>query len=295
MASIKELRNRIKSLRNTSKITSAMKMVSAAKLKKSQDAYNRTRPYYVKMEEMVLRVAATMEELDHPLMVVREPNRVRTYVFASDRGLAGSFNNNLLKFFFRSRQSAKGHEYGPVGRRAREFIARNRMEVPADLQQLGTAPTFENAEAIASGLIRNFTDGKVDKVVLFYNKFNSVLSQTPVEVQLLPFTGLESKEVKGKHSAQAGNWERQDNYIFEPNAQELLGELMPKLITVQVLRALLENAVGEHSARMTAMDNATKNTKEIIGNLTLIMNRARQAAITTELTEIVSGAEALKG
>jgi F-type H+-transporting ATPase subunit gamma len=288
MAGIKELRLRIKALKNTSKITAAMKMVSAAKLKRAQDAYTRAKPYAQGMEEAVSRVLGALESPEHPLLQVREVKRVRYVVVSSDRGLAGAFNNSLLRAFARRPADAVPVEALGVGRRAREFVARSeRLDVVSP--EASNVPTHANAEAIAQSLTRDFLDGKVDKVVLVYNRFKSVISQTPVFVPLLPLVPSASSA----SAAPAGQY--RDVYLFEPDEKTLLESLLPRLVTVQVFRALLENAVGEHSARMTAMDNATKNTKDLIASMSLTMNRARQAAITRELIEIVSGAEALKG
>jgi F-type H+-transporting ATPase subunit gamma len=295
MAGIKELRLRIKALKNTSKITAAMKMVSAAKLKKAQDAFARTKPYAVRMEEMFQRVLATLESVDHPLLKVRDNKRTRYVVVSSDRGLAGAFNNGLFRAFTRRPADAVSVEALGIGRRARDFLARAKGLAPV-ASDLTNVPSYANAAAIAESLTRDYLDGKVDQVVLVYNNFRSVISQQPVFVPLLPIT-LPEKTVEEKSAAKAGEQpsKYKDIYFFEPDAETLFAELLPKLVALQVFRALLENAVGEHSARMTAMDNATKNTKELISSLTLTMNRARQAAITRELIEIVSGAETLKG
>jgi F-type H+-transporting ATPase subunit gamma len=297
MAGIKELRLRIKALKNTSKITAAMKMVSAAKLKKAQDAFARTKPYAVRMEEMFQRVLATLESVDHPLLKVRENKRTRYVVVSSDRGLAGAFNNGLFRAFTRRPADTASVEALGIGRRARDFLARAKGLAPV-ATDLSNVPTYANAAAIAESLTRDYLGGKVDQVVLVYNNFRSVISQQPVFVPLLPLT-LPSKgdqpvaPTGGTNNGSGTKYK--DLYFFEPDAETLFAELLPKLVALQVFRALLENAVGEHSARMTAMDNATKNTKELISSLTLTMNRARQAAITRELIEIVSGAETLKG
>lgn len=303
MAGIKELRLRIKALKNTSKITAAMKMVSAAKLKKAQDAFARTKPYAVRMEEMFQRVLATLESVDHPLLKTRDNKRTRYVVVSSDRGLAGAFNNGLFRAFTRRPADAAAVEALGIGRRARDFLARAKGLAPV-ASELSNVPTYANAAAIAESLTRDYLDGKVDRVVLVYNNFRSVISQQPVFVPLLPITLPETgdrpvapaggdKAAASTGSATGSKYK--DIYYFEPDAETLFAELLPKLVALQVFRALLENAVGEHSARMTAMDNATKNTKELISSLTLTMNRARQAAITRELIEIVSGAETLKG
>ncbi len=312
MPSIKDYRLRIKSLPNTSKITSAMKMVSAARLRRAQDAYSRTRPYYEKMQELMEQVTASFQDLDHPLMKAREVKKTRYYVLASDRGLCGSFNNNLLKAFVRALEGNNSFEAVGLGRRAKDFIIRGKYAVPKNTDALSNVATFASATEIAQTAIQDFISGEVDQVFLVYNRYNSVLSQTPVTVQLLPFPrptkGAKDEKGKAKSGSAAsatGNSHAGSaagnasgpklDYIVEPNPAEVFNALLPQLVTIQFFRSLLENAVGEHTARMTAMDAATKNTKELIGSLTLKMNRARQAAITKELIEIVSGAEALKG
>jgi F-type H+-transporting ATPase subunit gamma len=300
MPSIKEYRLRVKSLQNTSKITSAMKMVSAARLRRAQDAFNRNKPYAQKMQELLEQVTASFQDLDHPLMKVRDVKKVRYIVIASDRGLAGGFNNNLLRFALRSFANGQTAEAIGLGRRAKDFVVRNRMAAKVAETLQSNAPTYANAQAIAEDAIQAFTSGEVDAIYLVYNRYNSVLSQTPVQLQMLPFakpepTKAEKAAAKAAMADASGHKAYRLDYIVEPGPAEVFAELLPKLVTVQVLRGLLENAVGEHTARMTAMDAATKNTKELIGSLTLKMNRARQAAITKELIEIVSGAEALNG
>ena len=290
MAGIKELRLRIKSLKNTSKITAAMKMVSAAKLKKAQDAFARTKPYAVALDEMFQRVLGTLESVDHPLLKPRDAKRTRYVLVSSDRGLAGAFNNGLFRTFTRRPADAVPFEAMGIGRRARDFLTRG-LGANALPTTLGNAPTYANASAIAEELTRDYLDGKVDRVVLVYNNFRSVISQVPSFVTLLPFEAPAVVEDPSQKSAKG----HKDIYFFEPDAETLFAELLPKLVALQVFRALLENAVGEHSARMTAMDNATKNASELVAKLTLVYNRARQAAITTELMEIIGGAEALKG
>jgi F-type H+-transporting ATPase subunit gamma len=300
MPSIKDYRLRIKSLQNTSKITSAMKMVSAARLRRAQDAYNRNKPYAQKMQELLEQVTASFQDLDHPLMKVRDVKKVRYIVIASDRGLAGGFNNNLLRFALRTLSKGQPAEAIGLGRRAKDFVTRNRVAARSAETLHSNAATYANAQAIAEDAIQAFTSGEVDAIYLVYNRYNSVLSQTPVQLQMLPFAKPEAPKA-GKDAAKSaladasGHKAYRLDYIVEPGPAEVFAELLPKLVTVQVLRGLLENAVGEHTARMTAMDAATKNTKELIGSLTLKMNRARQAAITKELIEIVSGAEALNG
>lgn len=305
MPTIKELRLRIKSLQNTSKITSAMKMVSASRLRRAQEAFNRNRPYAQKIQELLDQITSSFQDLDHPLMKAREVKRVRYYVLASDRGLCGSFNNNLLKFYVRTVDRSKDFQSVGLGRRARDFITRNNLSGGLKIEAPNT-PSFANAASLADAAIKDFISGDVDQVILIYNQFKSALSQVPTQMQLLPFPKpakpAKAQSGKDSHAAathdaahgKAGHGFRLD-YIVEPNPAEVFNALLPQLVTVQVYKSLLENAVGEHSARMTAMDSATKNTKELISSLTLKMNRARQAAITKELIEIVSGAEALNG
>jgi len=226
-------------------------------------------------------------------------------VVTSDRGLAGACNNALLRTYVRQvlappsippeggRADTAAAEALGLGRRARDFIARSE-NIEAVPFEASNVPTYANATSIAHVLMDDFLEGKVDRVVLVYNRFNSVISQTPVFVPLLPLVPA-SPDASAASTDSRTKTGIRDIYIFEPAEQVLLADLLPRLVTLQVFRALLENAVGEHSARMTAMDNATKNTKDLISSMSLTMNRARQAAITRELIEIVSGAEALNG
>ncbi len=292
MPTIKELRLRIKSLQNTSKITSAMKMVSASRLRKAQDAFNRNKPYAQKIQDLMDQITASFQDLDHPLMKVRDVRKIRYYVLASDRGLAGSFNNNLIKYFVKTLDRSKEFQSLGLGRRTRDFINRNNLS-GGKKAELQNTPSFANASEIAGAAIRDYISGEVDQVVLIYNHFKSALSQVPTHIQLLPFAKPAKKTAAEKGARKDAGFRL--DYIVEPNPGEVFNELLPQIVTLQVYKSLLENAVGEHTARMTAMDSATKNTKELIGSLTLKMNRARQAAITKELIEIVSGAEALKG
>ena len=294
MAGIKELRLRIKALKNTSKITAAMKMVSAVKLKKAQDANARTKPYAERMEEMLDRVLKSVDKPEHLLTEIREVKRIRYVLVSSDRGLCAGFNNNLFKAFLRRPADTSPVETLGLGRRARELAARtpNLSALPSTFTNF---PLYSNAQSISKTLIDDFLAGKCDRVVLVFNRFRSVISQQPVFVPLLPFRPAPSAGAGTRPAPTDGAKGMRDDYFLEPDATSLFAELLPKLVALQVFRALLENAVGEHSARMTAMDSATKNTKELIGSMSLTMNRARQAAITRELIEIVSGAEALKG
>lgn len=266
-----------------------MKMVSTARLRRAKEAFNRTRPYYLKMQELLEQVTASFPDLDHPLMKVRETKKIRYYVLASDRGLCGSFNNNLLKHFVRNIDATKTMDAVGLGRRAKDYVIRNKYAVAQNSGALTNLPSFASATEIAQNAIQAFITGEVDQVFLVYNRYNSALSQTPISVQILPFQKPSPMEL----SKSKKNKSLRLDYIVEPNPSEVFNDLLPQLVTIQVFCSLLENAVGEHTARMTAMDAATKNTKDLISSLTLKMNRARQAAITKELIEIVSGAEAL--
>ncbi len=287
MPTIKELRLKIKSLKNTGKITAAMKLVSASRLKRAQDAITRTRPYSQKMRELLTKVINNSENLDNPLMLEREVKRVRYYVFTSDRGLCGGFNNGVIKYFVKSHRKDVEVEVTGIGKRSAEFVLRKGFKVPQHLKLSVNKPTYENAAAIAHAAMDDFLSGKVDEVYLVFNQFFNVMSQKPMQMRLLPCSPEISAEGEKKNEGY------KLDYIFEPNAEELFNELLPKQVEVQVFRCLLENAAGEHGARMSAMDSATRNAKDLISRNTLQMNKARQAAITKELIEIVSGAEAL--
>jgi F-type H+-transporting ATPase subunit gamma len=285
MPTLKELRIRVQSLKNTRKITSAMKMVSASKLKKAKDAEAKTRPYIEKINEVLGRLSGSLDNLDNPLLEVRNVKRTRYVLFSSDRGLCAGFNNNLFKFFIRECSSTETpFDVSTVGKKINASISKQELDMVQYYQDAASNPTFLNAQAISHDLISDFTSGKVDRVVLVYNKFISTLTQKPTMLQLLPFAVSipENEEVA-----------QQVDYLFEPGREDILNELLPKQISIQIYKSLLDNAVGEHAARMAAMDGATNNADDLISTLTIKLNRARQAAITTELTEIVSGAEAL--
>jgi F-type H+-transporting ATPase subunit gamma len=272
MASLKALKMRITSVKSTQKITKAMKMVAAAKLRRAQDAAESARPYAAKLTEMFSAVTADVEADAHPLLARRDEKRVDVVVLTSDRGLCGGYNANLLRRaegFLREHAEA-GIHVNVVGRKGVET-------------GILTTPVGQIAARLAEVETARFADGETDAVYLVYSRFRSAISQLPSVVPLLPVA------LPTADAAPAVE------YIFEPQRPELLARLLPRYIEAMLMQALLEAIASEHGARMTAMDNATKNAAEMIGRLTLSMNRARQAAITTELMEIVSGAEALKG
>jgi F-type H+-transporting ATPase subunit gamma len=283
MPNLKALRKRISTVQSTQQITKAMKMVSAAKLRRAQEAAERARPYAEKLTEMLVAVAAEAGADAHALLARREERRIDVVVITSDRGLCGGYNANIV------RQAASLLARGDqevaalaVGRKALEALRRRGTTLLSDRTGIAQMVPAELAAGVADEVTGRFLGGQTDAVYLVYSKFRSAISQIPSTVPLLP---VSLPETSGPTI----------EYIFEPPKPELLGALLPAYIRTQVLQALLESIASEHGARMTAMDNATNNASDMIERLTLSMNRARQATITTELMEIVSGAEALKG
>lgn len=292
MASLRDIRKRIKSVKNTRQITKAMKMVSAAKLRRAQENVVASRPFAQTLEAVMSTLMGRAEpgSLSHPLLTSRPVKKVELLVITSDRGLAGGFNANINRRALKwvAEQQAAGIEVNvtTVGRKGNEFLRGRgvgiRKDNPGLLQKLGYAA----ADGLAKELSQRFLDGEVDAVYVMFNEFVSAIAQVPVTQQLLPF---EAKVAEGK----AG--EAQVDYKYEPSPQAVLEQLVPQAVAVKIYRALLESFAAEHAARMTAMENATRNAGDMIGSLTLFYNRSRQAQITKELVEIVSGAEALKG
>jgi F-type H+-transporting ATPase subunit gamma len=288
MPSIKDLRLRIKSLKNTNKITAAMKLVATSKLRKAQEQAKANHPYAAKILEVLQRVAAANPQ--HPLFQERPVKSARVIVFSSDKGLCGSFNNQLLKFLSTQVASLVGGIFHTwtVGRKATEFASRrSAMNFRQGVPGMGKTVDFAAIDALMHQCLEDYLRGEIDAVYLAYNRYESVLKQVPTLQRILPVERPDTSELK-TGTAQA-------EYILEPSADEVMNALVPRYLSSQYYQALLETQVGEFSARMTAMDAATKNSKEMINKKTLQMNRLRQAAITTELTEIVSGAESLKG
>jgi F-type H+-transporting ATPase subunit gamma len=290
MPSLKAIRNRIKSVKNTQKITRAMKLVAAAKLKRAQDAVVASRPYAVRLRAVVASLAGSVDPELYPLFrTTPTPKRCLLIPMTSDRGLAGAFNSSVLRrteaFLRDSKDSYEEIGVAPIGRKGREYFRRRGTPTYTDLRDLMSGPNRGSALAVAAELSRLFTTGEVDEVYLIFNEFKSALTQTVIVEPLLP---LSADKLAGQDSPTT-------EMKYEPNREELLGKLLPRFVQSNVLRALLESQASELGARMTAMDNASKNAAEIIGTMTLVMNRARQAIITTELMEITSGAESLKG
>jgi F-type H+-transporting ATPase subunit gamma len=288
MATLKAIRKRISSVRNTQQITKAMKMVSAAKLRRAQEAAVAARPYAEKMTELLKNVAARVAIEAHPLLQTREEKKIDLVLFTSDRGLCGGYNANLIRAaeaFIRRHAPDKEVELTLVGRKGADHFRRRRAPI-ADryLNVLATAPD-ELAAAIGQKLISRFTNRETDAVYILYSHFRSALSQVPTLEKLLPVSLSETNDAAAQQLTE---------YLYEPGIEQLLASLLPRITDVAVQRALLEATASEHGARMTAMDSATSNASKMIGSLTLQMNRARQASITRELMEIVGTAEALK-
>jgi F-type H+-transporting ATPase subunit gamma len=294
MPNLLDIRRRIKSVKNTQQITKAMKMVSAAKLKRAQDRVITARPFATKMTEVLGELAIKTEEsFHHPLLDPRGDERYLVILVTADKGLCGAFNTNLTKAaqaFIRD-NPGKDIEFIAVGRKGRDFLRRGGPAVVGEYIGLTGKGRVEFSEAleIAREVIARFTeDQKIDKAFIIYNEFKSVLQQRVVLEQLLPVSrgNVEDRSA----SSQPVNLV---DYIYEQPPAEIFDQLLPRLIETQVFRALLESVASEQGARMTAMDSASKNARELIDSLTLNMNRVRQAAITNEIIEVVSGAAAL--
>jgi F-type H+-transporting ATPase subunit gamma len=287
MPSLGDIKRRIKSVKNTEQITKAMKMVSAAKLRRAQEDILAARPYADKMLELISALSADVSAEEHPLLARAETNRVELILITSDRGLCGSFNVNLLRTAERFIEENPTSEVSLnlIGRRGVDYFKRRRTRTTGSRPLAIKRPDYAFAAAIAREVIASHLKQAPGEVYLIYSAFRSALSQRPVVQKLLPVTPLEATEGVKESGV----------YLFEPSEAELLEMLLPKSVEVQVFRALLESAASEHGARMTAMDSASKNAAEMIDYLTLRYNRARQATITKELMEIIGGAEALKG
>ncbi|HEX9787948.1 MAG TPA: ATP synthase F1 subunit gamma [Candidatus Binatia bacterium] len=287
MATLKAIRKRISSVRNTQQITKAMKMVSAAKLRRAQDAAVAARPYAEKMAELLKNVSARVSREAHPLLQAREEKKILLVLFTSDRGLCGGYNANLIRAAeaFMRKNGDKEIELALVGRKGADYFRRRRAAIAERYTGILAIPADEMAAEIGEKLIARLIDGETDAVYILYSRFRSALSQVPTLEKILPVAWTESAEVPG---------EQVTEYLYEPGVERLLASLLPRITDVAVQRALLEAIASEHGARMTAMDSATSNAAKMIGSLTLQMNRARQASITRELMEIIGTAEALK-
>jgi len=289
MPSLKDIKRRIKSVKNTRQITKAMKMVSAAKLKKAQDEITAARPYAEKMLELINSLASKASSDSHPLLENRGSGKVGLVLFTSDRGLCGSFNSQLLRTaerFIREQNSSSEVSLYLVGKRGNEHFKRRSFKILNARVIGGGRPGYGTAVEIANDLVDAYMKGELDEVHVVFSEFKSALTQTPVTLRLLPVAAAGNGEKKEEGG--------QGEYLYEPSEGAVLASLLPKYVEVQAFRALLETSASEHGARMTSMDSASKNAGQMISGLTLVYNRLRQAAITKELMEIIGGAEALK-
>jgi F-type H+-transporting ATPase subunit gamma len=288
MPSLIDLRRRIRAVKNTQQITKAMKMVAASKLRRAQERIMNARPYAVQLQRVLSSVASRVDPSIHPLLEQREvgPNsKTLVIVVSADKGLCGSFNTNIIKASGGLvAESPNPCTLGLVGRKGRDFFARRGFDVLFEQVGIFQRLRHEDAREIGRAAVDAFVTGQVDRVMLVFNEFKSVISQRVVIDQLLP---IARTDVEGSRD-QAGI-----DYLYEPSAQEIFNLLLPRYIGVQIYRALLESNAAFYAAQMTAMDTATKNSAEMIASLTLYMNKVRQAAITREIIEVVSGAEAL--
>jgi F-type H+-transporting ATPase subunit gamma len=288
MASLRDIRKRIKSVKNTRQITKAMKMVSAAKLRRAQDAVTAARPYAQTLDAVMSQLISRAEpgSVSHPLLTRRVVKTIDLVVVTSDRGLAGGFNSNITRKALKFLNEHKDVKVTvtTVGRKGGDFLRGRGFTIRKDWPGVFAKLSYVSAQQIAAELTSRFLSGESDAVHVLYNEFVNVVSQVPTQMGLLPF-----------EAGAAASTGSSSEYSYEPTAQDVLEKLVPQAVSVKVYRALLESYASEHASRMTAMENATKNAGDMIGSLTLFYNRSRQALITKELIEIVSGAEALKG
>jgi F-type H+-transporting ATPase subunit gamma len=287
MPSLLDIRRRVRAVKSTQQITKAMKMVSSSKLRRAQERILRGRPYATEMLRVFNSVAARTDHARHPLLADKPAGRTLLIVVTADRGLCGSFNTNAIKGaseFITAPPAGAGRDIALalVGRKGRDFFMRRGFDVRYEEVGLFQNVQWSHAQAIASTAIKEFTEGDAQSVYLVYNEFRSIMSQRVVLERLLPIPKLDI-------DANATT----TDYLFEPAPEELLGSLLPFHVAVQVNRALLESSAAEHAARMTAMDAATRNAKDMVDRLTLYMNKVRQASITREIIEIVAGAQSV--
>jgi F-type H+-transporting ATPase subunit gamma len=293
MANLKEVRNRIASVSSTQQITKAMKMVSAAKLKRATNAIIALRPYANKLKELLANLSASLEDGSSPFLQEREPVKVLVVVVTSNRGLAGAFNANAIKTAniliaekYSEQLKAGNVSIVAIGKKSQEYYQRRKYNVIGNNNDVFLDLNFSNVSKITESIMQGFLKGEYDRVEIVYNHFRNAAMQFLITEQLLPVPKAEKTEA---------NKGTQVDYILEPSQEEIVEQLIPKNIKIQLYRAVLDSHASEHGARMTAMDKATENAGDLLKALKLSYNQARQAAITTELTEIVSGAAALSG
>jgi F-type H+-transporting ATPase subunit gamma len=281
----REIKRRIKSVKNTRQITKAMKMVAAAKLRRAQESAEKSRPYSEKIKDVISSIAAGTKDFRHPMLESRPVKKTGYLIISSDRGLAGGYNGNLLRLVLSTikekHRSTDEYMLFVIGRKGRDFFRKRNMPVAQEVTGLSETPTLAEIKEVTSSAIGMFANQTVDELTIFYNRFDSAIQQTPISKKLLP---LQSDEVvSGQTTA----------YDYEPSSEAVLEELLPKYAETLIYSSLLEAKASEYGARMTAMGSATDNASELIDTLTLKFNRARQAAITQEIAEIVAGANSL--
>lgn len=284
MATLIDLRRRIRSVKNTQQITKAMKMVSAAKLRRAQDRMMASRPYTAKLMDVLASLATRANPENHPLLKVKGDQNVELMVVTADRGLCGSFNANLIKgaLHFLDQRRNYNLSLHLVGRKGVDYFKKRKYIITHQYTNIFRQVRFEDAKEISEKTIRAYTEGDLDAIYIVYNEFKSMLSQRIVLKRLLPLERLPEPTA-----------EQTLDYIYEPDPETIFDKLLPHYLEIQIYQALLESSAAEHAARMAAMDSATENAKEMIDSLTLKMNKIRQAAITKEIIEVVSGAEGL--
>ncbi len=290
MQNMREIKRRIRSVQNTRQITKAMTMVAAAKLRRAQERAEGSRPYTDKISEVIASIAARIGTVDHPLLEVREIKKTGYVVITSDQGLAGGYNSNLLRQLTKTikerHKSMDEIDIFVIGKKGSEYLKRRDYPIVDQVLGLADNPSFSDIKKISNRVVKMYAEGVFDEVYLYYNEFVSTITQIPTEKKLLPLTDIKAGEGVAAKDLQS--------YIeFEPSAEEVLGTLLPRYAETLIYSALLNAKASESGARMTAMDSATTNADEMIDSLTLTYNRARQASITQELTEIVAGANAL--
>ena len=290
MATLRDIRRRIRSVESTQKITRAMKLVAAAKLRRAQERIVSARPYAVKMAELLSSLVRRAEGEAHPLLVRRPAARKRLVIITADKGLCGAFNSNILRasLAFLREQGETSVTLVVVGKKARDFYRRRQYEIKSEMLGFFDRLAYSHAQELAGGLMQEYLSGEVDEVHLLYNEFRSVAVQRVKREQLLPIESADAADGQGGAEGATGD------YIYEPSPEAILAALLPRHVTTQVYRALMESVAGEYGARMTAMEAATKNAKEMISVLSIQYNKARQERITKELLDIVGGAEALR-
>lgn len=282
MPSAQDIRRRIKSIKNIQQITKAMKMVAAARLRRAQERAAASRPFTEKIRQVITSVAQNAQEAVHPLLEMRQVDRVGFLVLSSDKGLAGAYSSNVFKEMLAHMTSKDKTSLVTVGRKARDYFKRRGYKVDAEYSGFSEKPSYSDAVEIAQRLADSFKAGEYDEIRMVYTQFFSPINQKPATVKLLPITDTQ------------GASEQKHDYIFEPSAAEVLDAMLPRYLETVIYGALLQAAASELGARMTAMESATENAEELISKLVLNYNKVRQATITREISEIVGGAEALK-